>query len=31
MGDVAGIVLLLTFGASLWPERDLEKVAHTLF
>lgn len=30
MGDMAGIVLLLTFVASLWHERDLEKAAHTL-
>lgn len=31
MGDMAGIVLLLTFVASLWRERDLEEAAHTLF
>lgn len=31
MGDMPGIVLLLTFVAALCLERDLEKIVHTLF
>lgn len=31
MGEMAGIVLLLTFVASLWHEGGLEKAAPILF